>query len=79
MASEHLQPGHTRNAALLDELGLTEFLAERFAVVGTSEECMQKVLAIQQAGVEVLHINPGGPSPEQTIDRFGREIIAKFR
>lgn len=79
VTAEHLQPGQTRNATLADELGLTEFLAERFAVVGTPEECMKKVQAIQQAGVEVLHILAVGPHPERIIQRFGREVIGKLR
>jgi alkanesulfonate monooxygenase SsuD/methylene tetrahydromethanopterin reductase-like flavin-dependent oxidoreductase (luciferase family) len=78
MAAEHLQPGRNPNATLADELGLTEFLAERFAVVGTPEECREKVQAIQLAGAEVLHITAVGPHPEQVIQRFGREVIAKL-
>jgi 5,10-methylenetetrahydromethanopterin reductase len=78
VTAEHLQPGQNRNATLADGLGLTEFLAERFAVVGTPEDCIKKVQVIQLAGPEVLHITAIGPHPERIIERFGREVIAKL-
>ena len=41
--AEHEQVGHTyRNAAISDEFGVTDYLADRFAVVGTPEECRAK-------------------------------------
>ena len=76
--AEHEQLGQTRNALLSDELGLTGYLAERFAVAGTGEECRQKARAIQEAGADVLCITAIGPSPEQIIRRFGEEVIAKL-
>jgi alkanesulfonate monooxygenase SsuD/methylene tetrahydromethanopterin reductase-like flavin-dependent oxidoreductase (luciferase family) len=79
VAAEHVQPGPSRNATLSDELGLTEYLADRFAVVGTPDDCIEKVLAIHRSGVEVLHIVALGRHPEQTIERFGRELMVRFR
>jgi 5,10-methylenetetrahydromethanopterin reductase len=73
---EHEQLGHTRNATLSDELGLTDFLADRFAVVGTPEECREKVAAIAKAGVDVLLATAIGPKPDVIIERFGREVAA---
>ena len=73
--AEHEQLGRTRNAALSDELGLTDYLAARFAVVGTPEECREKVRAIAQAGVETLLITAIGPQPGDIIQRFGDEVM----
>jgi alkanesulfonate monooxygenase SsuD/methylene tetrahydromethanopterin reductase-like flavin-dependent oxidoreductase (luciferase family) len=73
--AEHEQLGQTRNATLSDELGLTDYLADRFAVVGTPEECREKVRIIQQAGVDVLLITAIGPQPEEIIRRFGEDVI----
>ena len=44
--AEHEQVGDTRNAAISDEFGVTDYLADRFAVVGTPEECRAKVSQI---------------------------------
>ncbi len=78
-AAEHEQVGQTRNATLTDELGLTEYFAERFAVVGTPEECRAKVRAIFESGVDVLLITAIGPSPQTIVRRFGEEVIAPLQ
>ena len=78
-AAEHEQVGHTRNAALTDELGLTDYFADRFAVAGTPEECRAKARAVFDAGVDALLITAIGPSPETIIRRFGEEVIAPLR
>ena len=78
-AAEHEQVGQTRNATLTDELGLTDYFADRFAIVGTPEECRIKTRAIFDAGVDVLLITAIGPSPETIIRRYGEEVIAPLR
>ncbi len=78
-ASEHEQLGPTRNAALTDELGLTDYFADRFAVAGTPEECRSKARAIFEAGVDTLLITAIGPDPDNIILRFGREVIAPLK
>jgi 5,10-methylenetetrahydromethanopterin reductase len=42
------------NAPLVDELGLGEYLAERFAVVGTPEEWIRRIGSLRRMGVEKL-------------------------
>ena len=78
-AAEHEQVGHTRNAALTDELGLTDYFADRFAVAGTPEECRAKARSIFAAGADTLLITAIGPSPATIIRRFGEEVIAPLR
>ena len=78
-AAEHEQVGETRNASLTDELGLTDYFADRFAIVGTPEQCRAKTRAIFEAGVDVLLITAIGPSPETIIRRYGEEVIAPLR
>ena len=78
-AAEHEQVGRTRNATLTDELGLTDYFADRFAIVGTPDECLAKTRAIFDAGVDVLLITAIGPSPETIIRRYGEEVIAPLR
>ena len=75
--AEHEQVGETRNAAISDELGVTDYLADRFAVVGTPEECRAKVAQIAGSGVDVLQITAISHDPADIIRRFGEEVIAK--
>src|SRR3990170_2493028 len=51
---EHLGP--TANAALTDELGLTDYLAERFAIAGTPDECAATVERLRLNGVSQILI-----------------------
>ena len=78
VTAQHEQLGETRNAVLSDELGLTEFLADRFAVVGTPEECLEKVRSIQDTGVDNLLILAISSDADNIIRRFGEEVIAKL-
>lgn len=78
-AAEHEQVGRTRNAALTDELGLTDYFADRFAVAGTPDDCREKTLSIFSEGVDALLITAIGPSPEGIIRRFGEEVIGPLR
>ena len=76
--SEHEQLGESRNAALVDELGLTDFLADRFAVVGTPDDCLEKARIIQNAGVDNLFILAISSDPDNIIRRFGQEVISRL-
>ena len=78
VATEHEQLGHTRNSSLVDELGLTDFLADRFAVVGTPDECLEKVRTIQDSGVDSLLILAISSDSDNIIRRFGQEVIARL-
>ena len=75
--AEHEQVGDTRNAAISDELGVTDYLADRFAVAGTPDECRAKVRQIADSGVDVLQITAISHEPADIIRRFGEEVIAK--
>ena len=51
----HIAPGGINpNAQLVDSLGLTEYLARRLAIVGSVDQCVQRVRELRRAGVERL-------------------------
>lgn len=76
--AEHEQVGDTRNAAISDELGVTDYLADRFAVAGAPDECRAKTAQIAAAGVDVLQITAISHDPGAIIQRFGEEVIARM-
>lgn len=78
-AVEHQQPGRTTNSRLLDELGLADFLAERFAVVGTPQDCREKLRNIRDAGVHNVVFTGVAPDVERLIRRMGTEVIAALK
>jgi alkanesulfonate monooxygenase SsuD/methylene tetrahydromethanopterin reductase-like flavin-dependent oxidoreductase (luciferase family) len=79
VTAQHERAGATRNAALPDELGLTEYLARRFAVVGDPEDCRREVLALAARGVDVLFLTAIGDDPERILRRLGAEVLAPLR
>jgi 5,10-methylenetetrahydromethanopterin reductase len=51
----HFSPGaQSANAELVIRLGLRDYLAERFAVAGTAEECVARLLQLAAMGVTQL-------------------------
>lgn len=70
----HCVPGDSPNALLIDELGLTDYLIERFAIAGSPEECAQQAVALARAGY--LHMLMATPvRTAQNMQRWGREVI----
>jgi 5,10-methylenetetrahydromethanopterin reductase len=63
------------NAALIDELGLTDYLARRFAVVGSPGECREQVSAIAELGVSTLVVPATDRDPDGLTERFARAVI----
>lgn len=66
------------NARISDELGLTDYLADRFGLVGTPEHCVDRVRALREAGLRQIVIPALGPNPLEMIRRFGQEVFSKF-
>jgi 5,10-methylenetetrahydromethanopterin reductase len=77
--AQHERAGATRNASLSDELGLTEYLAQRFAVVGDPESCRRDIRALAARGVDVLFLTAIGPDPERILRRLGDEVLPALR
>lgn len=74
---EHLGP--TANAALTDELGLTDYLAERFAIAGTPEDCAAKVEGLRRHGVSQILITAFVPDRMRFLREFADTVIRSVR
>jgi 5,10-methylenetetrahydromethanopterin reductase len=62
------------NAGLLDELGLSEFAADRLAICGTPDECRARMAALADLGVSCVNIPIIGRDSDLTLRRFAREV-----
>jgi 5,10-methylenetetrahydromethanopterin reductase len=72
----------TRTASLPDELGLTDFLAERFSVAGTPEECRQKIRMLESHGISGLSLAMRFDDWEtdmRALRRIAEEVVAPLR
>ncbi len=72
--SEHEQIGDTANARLTDELGLTDYLRDRFAVAGTPDTVSDRLEALGEVGVKKLLLAGITPDPAGFVDRWRGEI-----
>jgi 5,10-methylenetetrahydromethanopterin reductase len=63
------------NHSLTDELGLTDYLADRFGVVGTPEECVARIRSLGEVGVDGVIFGVFGRDPLGLVRRFGTEIL----
>ena len=73
------RPGDA-DAALVDELGLFDYLSHRFAVYGTPEECRAQMLAAGSAGLRrVMFTVSLAADPVATVELFGAEVLPALR
>jgi 5,10-methylenetetrahydromethanopterin reductase len=67
------------NAGLSDELGITDYLADRFGLVGTPDECVARLESLRDAGLRQVIIPALGPNPLAVLRRFGTEVFPRLR
>lgn len=76
---EHAQVGGDTNARLVEELGLTDWLAERFAVTGPPGRCVERLEEIASYGATNLLLTQLVPDPLATMRRWDKEVFARLR
>ena len=68
------------DAALVEKLGLFDYLAQRFAVYGTPEECRAQMAVAQAAGLRrVMFTVSLAADPVGTVELFGGEVLSALR
>lgn len=67
------------DAALVDELGLFDYLAGRFAIYGTPDQCLEQLLKAHKAGLErVMFTVSVASDPVGTVELFGEKVMPRF-
>jgi alkanesulfonate monooxygenase SsuD/methylene tetrahydromethanopterin reductase-like flavin-dependent oxidoreductase (luciferase family) len=73
------RPG-AADAALVDELGLFDYLSRRFAVHGTPVQCREQMLSARAAGLDCVMFSVSlAADPIATVELFGREVLPALR
>jgi 5,10-methylenetetrahydromethanopterin reductase len=76
---EHQKPGAgTTNAALVRESGLESYLADRYAIVGTAEDCLATLRRMAGYGVRKIWLNVHFEDKIGFIQRWSREVMTKI-
>ncbi|PON10425.1 hypothetical protein C2W62_50130 [Candidatus Entotheonella serta] len=78
---EHESPGeHRRNAQLVEEFGLTEYLAERFTMAGSPDDIRDKIDQLTDLRVTKLLMAFFGESDrDEKHHRLATEVMPHFR
>ncbi len=73
------RPGDA-DAQLVTELGLFDYLTQRFAIYGTPEQCLRQMQAAQKAGLRrVMFTVSLACDPVQTVELFGEQVLPALR
>ncbi|MBI4307594.1 MAG: LLM class flavin-dependent oxidoreductase [Chloroflexi bacterium] len=73
---EHESLGATkRNAELVDELGLRDYLADRFTIIGPPEYFVEKVQGLVDMGVKKVHFGIYSHDPLGFIKGMGERVL----
>ena len=78
--SEHEQLGSDRhNAQIVDELGLKDFLADRFSIAGTPKDCIEQIERCVAAGATQFWISAHVPDRLYYLRTFAEKVIPHFK
>jgi len=68
------------DTALVERLGLFDYLRGRLAVAGTPDDCLEQVRAAAAAGIDGLMFTVSLASdPVQAVELFGRRVLPRLR
>ena len=74
---DHVVPGGA-NDALIEQLGLTDYLASRFAIYGTPAQCRTQLQELADAGVDCLFLNGAIRDEETMIVSVAEKVGLQF-
>lgn len=76
---QHQKTGQSQNVDLLESLGLTEFIADRYAIVGEPEDCVNKIRDIQQVpDVDGIYLSTPTNRSRQVLTMMADNVIPKI-
>jgi probable F420-dependent oxidoreductase len=70
---DHAEPGTDHSKYVPDEI------VDRFCVIGTQQECEEKLRVLEELGVGEFNIYPHVDNIHSMLETYGREIAPKFR
>ncbi|MBI2203146.1 MAG: LLM class flavin-dependent oxidoreductase [Candidatus Rokubacteria bacterium] len=76
--ASHTLPGSANNR-LIEELGLVDYLADRFAAVGTPADCVKKLTAAVDAGARQFWMSVHFDDKERFLRDWAEKVAPAFR
>jgi 5,10-methylenetetrahydromethanopterin reductase len=75
--ADHVVPGGA-NDTLIEELGLVDYLAGRFAIAGTAAQCRHQLQELADAGVDCVFLNGAMRNEERMIVSMAEKVGVSF-
>jgi alkanesulfonate monooxygenase SsuD/methylene tetrahydromethanopterin reductase-like flavin-dependent oxidoreductase (luciferase family) len=75
----HEDLGESPNAQIMREPAFLDYMTERFAVLGTEEECVQQIQRIRDAGIHNLLFTGFVHDKRKLIENLGKNVLPKLR
>jgi 5,10-methylenetetrahydromethanopterin reductase len=76
--ADHVQPG-SANARLIEELGLVDYLADRFAVAGPPAECIRTLERAIEAGARRFWMSVHFDDKLRFVREWAAQVMPAFR
>jgi len=77
--SHHEDLGESPNAQLMQDPELLAYMVDRFAVLGTPEECVAQIQRIREAGIHQILFTGFVDDRKTLIETLGREVFPRCR
>lgn len=77
-AYDYAQKGESgKNGRLMQQFGVTEYFADRFGVIGTPDQVVERIKALRALGVENIGLQAHAAHPEE-LTMLGEQVLPEF-
>lgn len=74
----HVSGGTSANVRRMYDLGLADYLFDRFAIAGTAEECVEKITNLSRLGVDRLWLSVHFADKQGFLTRWHDEVMTSL-
>ena len=79
LAGRYQPTRHFDNVGLTDDLGLTDYLADRLSIVGTVEDCIQRMKELESLGANQLFFYTALADKQCLLRHVAQDVIPALR
>ena len=77
--AHHEDLGESPNAGLMDDPDLLAYMVDRFAVVGTAEDCIERIQAVRAAGMHQFLFTGFVEERTKLLETLGTSVFPRCR
>jgi 5,10-methylenetetrahydromethanopterin reductase len=77
--ANHEDLGDSPNAGLMDDPALLSYMTDRFAVVGTAQDCVEQLQAVRASGIHQFVFTGFVDARAALIENLGRSVFPRCR